>query len=460
MLELLRLCGLEAREAESQLPRIERAFRKLGITAPDIERGKQRLSKYYDIKLKGVRRLLRLGVLELVNSVLSREEGKTRVVYGFMAPCFSIFSSALVSASKGVFAAHQTWAFQFVVGCIFDKMVPVLEAAEEKWLKAGVVAHCSNVKSLVGLFALNLIPKPDLLITSGYLCETAPKTIDLLHELYGIPVCCYDTCQDREFNNYSTATERAISLATKSLRRLIAKVQEVVGFEVTDDMLQEVIDARRRLNDAVGRLRELIESSDPLPLSSTHDTLLMALNSLTLSIDGLSEATEAINTLYEELQERVSKGVGVVEKGAPRILAILPSHHTDPRLEYLVGEMGMAIVTSDPSFNVPYEGVVKDPYVEMALYLQQSLFTTLSRRVPLIIEGCKRLNIDGVLNRFHVGCRTVAGDALIIDDAVRKELKIPVLLLEWENFDPRVYNHDEYKSRLEALKTMLAEKSR
>jgi len=77
----------------------------------------------------------------------------------------------------------------------------------------------------------------------------------------------------------------------------------------------------------------------------------------------------------------------------------------------------------------------------------------------LIIEGCKRLNVDGVLDRYHVGCRTVAGDALVLENAIKKELGIPVLLLEWENFDPRAYNHEEYKRRLEVFKTMLTKRS-
>jgi hypothetical protein len=43
MIELLRLCGYEAQEIESDLPRVEKAFNRLGITAEDIERAKQRL---------------------------------------------------------------------------------------------------------------------------------------------------------------------------------------------------------------------------------------------------------------------------------------------------------------------------------------------------------------------------------------------------------------------------------
>ena len=70
-------------------------------------------------------------------------------------------------------------------------------------------------------------------------------------------------------------------------------------------------------------------------------------------------------------------------------------------------------------------------------------------------DACKRLHVDGVLDHYHVGCRSVAGDALIIKDAITKELGIPVLLLEWDKFDPRVYNHEQFKTRLELFKSMI-----
>ena len=460
MIDFLTLCGFEAAEAESELPRIKRAFTKLGIAPEDIERGKQRLTTYFDMELKGVRKLLRLALRDLVNSVLAREDGKKKVLFGFMAPGFELVSSILVSQSHEVHAAHQSWSALLMMGSVFGKMVPVLEAAEHKWLKAGTVAHCNNVKSILGLFTLDMLPKPDLLVTTGFSCETAPKTINLLDELYDIPGFCYDTCQDRSFKDYEVDSERTIGLVVKSTRKLVERVQEIVGFELTDDMFQEMLDARAELDNAVGALRHLIENSDPLAISAPHENLLMVLYNLTLGIDdGLPQAIDAITTLHEELQERVDKGVGVVEQGAPRILSLLPAHHSDPRLDHLVGEMGMAIVACDPGFMVPYPGSPKDPYAVMSLHLQGSLATSLARRVRLIIEGCKKLKIDGLLNRYHVGCRAVAGDPLIIADAVGKELGIPVLTLEWENFDPRVYNHEQYKRRLELFKVMLSSRT-
>ena len=92
-----------------------------------------------------------------------------------------------------------------------------------------MVAHCANVKTILGPIASGLFPKPDLLVTAGILCETSSKTLDLLQEIYGIPVTYIDTCQDRELGEYLDTTERASELEAKSMRRLVEKIQ-VVGY--------------------------------------------------------------------------------------------------------------------------------------------------------------------------------------------------------------------------------------
>jgi benzoyl-CoA reductase/2-hydroxyglutaryl-CoA dehydratase subunit BcrC/BadD/HgdB len=312
----------------------------------------------------------------------------------------------------------------------------------------------------LGLFALNLIPRPDLLITSGSLCETSPKTNDLLHEIYDIPTHCYDTVQDRELWEYPDSS-RAIRLSATGMRRMVQRVQEEVGFEITDNMLREVLRVKAGFAAAVRKVHELIQQSDPVPIASTHDNLLTWLSPVPLNIDNLVAATEAVNTLHQELQERVDRGIGAVEKGAPRILSILPFHHTDPRLEHLVNQVGMAIVATDMEFTATSgmpastATATDDPYEEMSQYLQASLLLHLGGRMSVILNACKRLNVDGVLNHYHVGCRGVAGDAFILKDAITKKLGIPVLSLEWENFDPRVYQHEQYKTRLELFKSMM-----
>jgi benzoyl-CoA reductase/2-hydroxyglutaryl-CoA dehydratase subunit BcrC/BadD/HgdB len=455
MIELLKLCGFTEDDINTELPRVERAFERLNITAADIENGKQRLTKYYDIKLEGVRKAFRLCMLELVNLMLAREEGKKKIIFGIMIPKLETIGYALMSKSSEVFTAHHCWAFMVIVGCVFDKLVPILEAAEKKWYKAGAVAHCANLKTLLGIIALDMIPKPDLLVTSGFLCETAPKNVELLHELYDIPMFCWDSCYDKGSTDYDDEKDRAIDFAANSLRRLVEKIENIVGFQITDGMLQDALESRSRFDRALGRVQSLIHNSDPLPLSPTHDNLWMCLSSLTFNNDTIEDAVDVANTIYKEVQERVSKGLGVMPKGSPRVLGEVFAHHADPSLEHLACEMGIALVVASGTPLARSENELKDPYKAMSLASESGLSDDLTMKIPMQIEICKRMNIDGVLNRYHVGCRTVAGDALVIQNAIEKELGIPALLLEWENFDPRVHNNEEYRRRLEVFKSMM-----
>jgi hypothetical protein len=452
MQELLALCGFEQDELRSLLPRIETAFNKLNISSADLLKGKQRLNKYYDIRLKGIRQILRLCVLEFVNCILSKEDGKI-FISGIMAPGMESVGSVLATQSNRVMYSQQNLGVFVVAGCIFDKIVPFLEAAEAQWLKSGAVSHCGNLKTLVGQFATGLTPKPDLIVSSGFLCETAPKTLDLLHEIYGIPVYYYDACQDRELRDYPAASERTMAMAIKSLRKLVERIQDLVGFELTDAMFRESLAARSALNAAHAELRIILENSDPVPLSCTNDILISTFLSLTYSINGLKEATAVLNTLCEELRERVNTKWAAERKGAPRLLATLPSHYSDPRLEYLVEQMGMTIVSTD-GFSLPCHPT-SDPYETMSSHLQTSLGVGLSTRIRLIEDGCKRLRVDGVINRYHVACRSVTGDALVLARAIKQKLGIPVLTFDWENFDPRVYDQEQYSSRLSIFKTMI-----
>lgn len=461
MQELLKLCGHERDEAEAQLPRITKAFRILGINAADIERGKQRLTDYYAVELKGIRKLLRLYVKEMVNLVLAREEGRSKIFYGFMASFFSPLASAAFLKSKEVYALVPAQLFEIVLGAIFGKLDPVLEAAETKWVKAGAVSHCGNVKTMVGSFVLGLVPEPDLQVTSGMMCETAPKNVELLQQVYGFPTFSYDGCEDREYAEYPDAG-RFSRLVEKSMRQLVARMEEIAGVEITDDVLSEALSAREALGSVSLKLQELVENSDPLVIAACNDILWYAVDTVLPGDDCLDDAVAALTILYGELQERVGAGVGVVEKGAPRLLAVQPPHFSDPRLEHLVGELGLALVVQEGSLYPPdgsriYKGAQSEnPYQALcARYLQSSMRQGLATRIPIILGACRRLGIAGVINRYHVPCRTLAADAVLLGKAIREELGIPVLQLEWEGFDPRIYDDEQYSKKLKLFKTLL-----
>ena len=466
MIDLLTLCGFEENELTAILHRAEVAFRRLGIGDEDVKEARKRLNKYYDMELPAVRRAIGLCIKDVIDTVLAREDGK-KVVYGIMASCLEVIGTAVKLYSDAICVTQITNSFPFVLGCVFGKLVPVLEAAESEWLRAGWVRHCGNVKTCVGLLSLGLIPKPDLLVTSGQLCDTAPKTVDLLHDLYDIPVCYFDTCQDASFDEYPDL-RRPGRLLAKSLREMSQKIEEIAGFEITDDMVLEAVERRGKLGQAVRNLQTLLEGSDPMALSPTHEQIWACLSTSSYNLHNLEEATAVLNALYREVfEDRISCGKGVLQKGAPRVLCTLPANASDPRQEHLLCEMGIASVSSEAGL-FPLHGnryidfgpeKPTDPYEMIAQNLQKPLFQVVSARASIIIEACKRLGVDGVLCRYHVGCRNVSADAIILRKEIIRQLAIPVLLIQWESFDPRIYNEVDLRAQLQTFKEIMTERT-
>ncbi|MBN1461751.1 MAG: 2-hydroxyacyl-CoA dehydratase [Armatimonadetes bacterium] len=461
MHEFLDLCGYEEAEMAAELPRIEKTFTALGISSADIDEAKSRVRKYYDIDLPGVRKILRVFLRDLTGIVLMREEGREKFGYSFMAPSTETLGSAIMCNSGDVGWMNPGWTFLTVLGCIFNKLTPALEAAEKLWLKTGIVAHCGNVKMDLGFFALDLIPKPNLIVTAGFLCDTSSKSHDLVKETYGIPSYYLDCWQDREWREFPNA-RRAIRFLAQSMRQLVEQIRRETGFQLTDQMLSDAIEMRKGYAEAKSRVVDIIRHSDPVPLSGPHLNLLFCLDAIPFTVDEAAYTTDALDTLYDGLLERREKGVGPTPKGAPRVLVVSPNHHADPRWEYEANQMGIALVASDFEFSTGEDvssGALvdqDDPYDVLAQHLHVSYEQILAARIAIIEQVCRDLDLDGVLNHYHAACRYVAADAMLIKSEINRRLGIPVLTFEWDNFDPRSFDHSErYQAELETFKEMM-----
>jgi benzoyl-CoA reductase/2-hydroxyglutaryl-CoA dehydratase subunit BcrC/BadD/HgdB len=464
MRELLSLFGYEPEEIEAQADRVSEALRRLDITAENIGEAKARLVKYYDLELVGMRKMLGLYMRDLVDLVLARDEGKTQVIYAIMAEGFDLISSAFGSKTDKLFVSWPESLFEvlFGPGC-FDKLVPVLEAAEKVWLKAGVVGHCANVKALVGALELDLIPKPDMLVVSGFLCETAPKTIDILHELYGVPMSYFGTCLDRETGEDSETEAGRVRVAARHMRELVGEMQRVLGIEIDDDDVVAQVAGKRVLRENLQTIHELIDSSTQVLMSAANESIVFLSARLAANVANVPRLAEATTLLVEELQARRAQGFNLMQEGAPRLFVLVPASFTDPRLEHLIEHSGMAVASTEIDCFWPegqrtpprLEGT-EDVYEGVCSYLYDSKTRKLSERLAIIEKVCRRLNVDGVICRSHVGCRTIHGDVLVIKDALTRNLGLPAMVLEHESFDPRFYDEETLQSKFEMFKGMLA----
>ena len=165
------------------------------------------------------------------------------------------------------------------------------------------------------------------------------------------------------------------------------------------------------------------------------------------------------------MEDRVSRGIGVVEKGAPRVLYAPLVSLSDPSIVHMIEQLGIALPITEDTILIPDgaltpqmddRGRGTDPWERVAYaLLQRSIEASVPMRIRAISGAVRRYHLDGVLMLFHYSCRYFAGDPLILKDAVEKETGVPVMVFEADLYDPRFYTAEQMRTRIEAMAEML-----
>jgi hypothetical protein len=452
--EFLKLCGFEDKEIEEKKPRIERAFEILEIRPDDLERGKSRISSYFDIDLDGIRKTLGMWIKEATDLVLAKQDGK-KIVYVSYPALPEI--SATVATIPGFFCAPPEIIIDTTMGHIFDKINPILETGERSGLPPGY-ANCSLLQARVGSIESGISPIPDLTLCSSFLCDQAPKTDELLlHEKHGVPVAYLDACVDDDWKRWPNAAPRRLEYFEAVLKDAFETFAQVTDQSITEQMLAAGIERYTGLLKSRMELNKLMRA-DPIPLSSVDMGIVNWLVRSCLRT-GLEEGPEVMEILINEVKQRVAEGKGVVEKGAPRVAL---SYHptTDPGLEKMIEEAGLAIsATTHSSVKVPSffepEGGYPSYYQEIgASGLGRGTRHSDIAMAHEHLELAKQWNVDGVILTFMFSCRGVCIYAPMAKKLLDNE-GIPTILLEHDLYDTRNYTPESMRTKIETFAEVL-----
>lgn len=451
--QLLKLCGFTPTEIEEETPRVDRLFKILGFGPEDIDRAEKRIAQNYDVRLEGVRQMLGVWLRELMAVVLARQEGKRIIHSALLAPSEKI--TAISLGFEDIYCGQPDWIMAVALGGILGKIGPLYEAAEKHALPSGG-DHCGLNKIRLGMYLLGVVPKPDLYGVVGIVCDEEPKIENLMSELLDIPVSYIQCCQDQHMDVYPGVSQRQFEYLAESIRRDNRRFEEVIGGEVTEDMMAQAIEWRRKLTTAYFNVVQLMRH-DPQPLSQADLNLLNTL--VTIGVHERERALQAMQTLAREVGQRVSDGVGVVEKGAPRIMCGTFPSLVDPTFSRMIEQAGLAIPLTEASYSpkarrtLPEAGDSAGTWARRMLVINYSMVYV--DRIQRLIEACQTWDIDGILFNNHHSCRVGGTEALMLKKAVKDRLGLPMLVLDWEQFDGRYYSAAQLRTRIESFADML-----
>jgi hypothetical protein len=459
--ELLRLCGFDESEIASEKYRVQKAFRKIGLGVEDIKTAEDHVKRNHSIDLIGVQKLLGAWLKEMIDLILAKEEGKKVAYYGFptiMGPGMSIALS-----SEEIYCSCPDVVLCHSLGHIFNKLTPVLEAGEKNGLPPGH-ALCTLQTIRVGGLALGIIPVPDMVLTSSYYCDMGSKTDELLHDRYGHQAIYIDGCMDSAWGDFPGYDEERVLFLGKNLNMAFERAGEILGTQITWNHLEEAAAIGMEYMGLLGRLSELMKA-DPLPVSGT------AIELGTFLITGCTgrsrkEGPPALRILIEEVRERVKRGIGVVGKGAPRVLVLL-GHFSDPTIERLYEEAGLADAAMLFSLPVSLGDYPETKYKtmgevlaerEMRLGWYHSSFGFIKRAEQILKQVVDEFKIDGIIWNYTFNCRPMAQTSHFAKKWLEDTTGLPVLSLEVDYYDSRFYGTGALRTRVETFAQMLKSK--
>ncbi|MDY6850718.1 MAG: 2-hydroxyacyl-CoA dehydratase family protein [Thermodesulfobacteriota bacterium] len=449
---LLDLCGFEPGEIEAERPRIEKAFARLRIGPDDMETAEKTIRLNHDVTLRGVRKLLGAWLLELMDLVLAKDDGKKVFYFGYPSMIRPV--TMLAASNENLYCACPETILCHALGQIFNKLTPLLEAGEQNGLPPGH-SLCSLWQVKVGAMTLGMIPEPDLTMSSSFFCDMATKADDLLAVKYGSRIEYVDSVMDSEWGQYPDYLPEVLEFFGAEVDNLFLRVKETLGVELSADALEKANSIMYNHYSRLGRLAKLMQA-DPMPVSSV-EIWLATMVAAACTGRGVPAARRAMDILIEEIQERIEAGLGVVEKGAPRVMFFI-GNFSDAGIMHMVEGAGLAITTTfftmppppktDRTYNTLGEKLAD---VELRAGLFHSTYGMLKRTE----DNLDYLNLDGIILNYLHNCRPISIFSHSFKQFIEEKTGVPTLALENDLYDTRNYSAVSLGTRVETFAQML-----
>lgn len=459
--KLFKMCGWSDEEINANRNRIEYMLEKIDCAdEKNLKHAEEHVSSCFDLTIPGVPQLLRVYLLEFVDSVNIRNEYDHYVAVNYpVPPGLALgFNYAQARTGKRVAVKSTTQNAIMVLGMIFDKYTRVLETGELIGQAAGK-AHCAQYQAEAGLLKLGILPVPDLVVASGWFCDQAAECDEMLSEIFGFESLNLDGCMDWPWN--APPSKENMIYSAKTLKRAMDRVEEVTGLVVTDEDNAKAWEHFGNVAAGIYTLVNMVAASDPQCMSHA-DISLVYLHGIVCpsDVERGDAVLEAVNMVLEEANRRIEEGIGVVPAGAPKVYVGMRTG-CDVRAIKVIEEAGMSITNmfidgmarlekEPPMFPNP------DRYLQAAeFWFKRPGFNSPCYQLEYQEDMLNDYNCDGAVLSYMFNCRPWVVPVLMGRDYLEKKTGKPCLVLESDYYDTRLYSPQQQKTRLEAFAEML-----
>ncbi|HBY57819.1 MAG TPA: hypothetical protein DEG96_08195 [Candidatus Atribacteria bacterium] len=318
-----------------------------------------------------------------------------------------------------------------------------IETAESKFYTTDL---CSFYRVATGLVLKGWFPEPDLIISSSQLCDGSTKFFHSISKYYNCEHYLIDTPYYNDLNSQKYLAAQ--------LKEIAHKIDEISGQQLNNERINHTFNLSNQAREYIIKLSKFRENI-PSPLSG-WDAMAYILYMFFSSL-GTERGLEFYRTLYQEVRERVDKGIGVIKEEKHRILWLhqIRPYYQNEIIQNL--KENKAVISFEEVSYVYWSALdPQRPWASLAQKMTSNFgIGPIERRVKTVYDLVKRYNIDGVIHFSQRGCRQSCGGAYIIKDFLQKK-GVPMLILDGDGADSRNYSKAQTRTRIEAFLEMLS----
>jgi benzoyl-CoA reductase/2-hydroxyglutaryl-CoA dehydratase subunit BcrC/BadD/HgdB len=365
--------------------------------------------------------------------------GPIELIYAFDAlPCYPENHSVVVQAKRMALETAQ--------------------AAEAKGWAPDICsyARCDLGYRLSGKSPIGGIPTPDLLVYSSAQCFTLFKWFEELSRMYNVPLFVLDV--PGQGRGLRQEPERfAVLYVKEQLYNLIQWLEDKLGQKFDIARFRETV----RLSNEAARLFYMVllaAQQVPAPLTLFDQYLAMA---PIVDQRGKQITVDFYRNLVEELKDRIARGIEGVpgEKyrfwwdGLPLWMAMRDFYN-------ILMERKINLVANN--YTRAWCQLSFEPKADLDAMLEQYATNLVRSFDPMIRErsfdlayAIKDYHLNGYLLHSDHSCRFLSLGLMDTLKKVTEMSGIPGLLLDTDHGDPRLYQSEQIRNRLDAYLEML-----
>jgi benzoyl-CoA reductase/2-hydroxyglutaryl-CoA dehydratase subunit BcrC/BadD/HgdB len=386
------------------------------------------------------------------------------VYYRLLGDYFARVAQA--QGNGGFLAAHTVW---FPVELLYAMNIVPMHVEITAWMTALFSGHysdllskaageqiasetCSPYRILIGAFAGDTIPRPNVVLSSNLICDNNAKIGELICRLTGTAGFFVDypfQYSDRE-NDY----------LKQELKEMIVFLEHQSGQKMDWVRLEQSI-ARANRGLELFRQIDMLRRSVPSPFPSADFLKLFTVDCL---LAGEPQSVEYLEAVCSELEDKARFGRGVSYPERLRILSIgIPPVLLQGMVDATYREHG-AVSVVDPYSCTWEDGVLdaRDPLTNVIRKLELTPshvfygpFT--AQLTDKLVRAAASHHVDGAVFYAHIGCRQSAAMIRIIKDTLNS-VGVPVLVLDCDIVDVTVTPAEDLCNRLRQFFELLEDR--